>query len=107
MFFVIPYKLSFIFYPFRLRDDTFAFGTWSLSYEMLGDALSSAKTGSYRGVNDHNFVVDRKWADILLRGLIEDYYFNKSLANTPWGRDLHSNVIFTLYPYIICLMVVR
>lgn len=53
---------------------------------MLGDALTSARTGSFRGVNDHNFVIDRKWADILFRGFIEDYYFNKTLASIPWGK---------------------
>eukprot|EP01035_Chromulina_nebulosa_P020705 gene20705-26842_t len=73
----------------RLRDDTFAFGKWILSFEKFGNALTSARTGSFRGVNDHNFVVDRQYADILFRGLTEDYYFNKTLANEPWGNPEH------------------
>lgn len=74
---------------YRLRDDTLAFGKWYLTYEKLGNALTSAKTGSFRGVNDHNFVIDRKWADILFRGFTEDYYFNDTLAKEQWGNPEH------------------
>lgn len=73
----------------RLRDDTFAFSKWLITYESMHSALTSARTGNYRGVNDHNFVIDRKWADVLLRGFTEDYYFNKTLKNEPWGNPEH------------------
>ena len=68
----------------RLRDDTLALGPWILDSSYLG-FLTSAKSGNFRGINDHNFVVDREWADKLLRGLVEDYYFNSSLENVMWG----------------------
>jgi hypothetical protein len=64
----------------RIRDDTYAFGKWVLSLEKYGGALTSARVNSFRGINDHNFVIDRLWADTLYRGFIEDYYFNSSLA---------------------------
>lgn len=73
----------------RLRDDTLAFGPWKLSYEKHRNKLSSLRTGSYRGVNDHNFIIDRKYADIMFRGFTEDYYFNKSQANVAWGNPEH------------------
>ena len=50
------------------------------------NALISADLGSYRGINDHNLVLDRKWADVLFRGLIEDYYFNQSNKQVMWNN---------------------
>jgi len=84
------YRLG-IFYDLvvRLRDDTLAFGPWELSKERYGGALTSANTGSFRGINDHNFVIDREWADTLFRGLTEDYYFNKTLSQEMWGNPEH------------------
>lgn len=73
----------------RLRDDTLAFGKWILNPEKYVDGLTSARTGSFRGINDHNFVIDRKWADTLFRGFTEDYYFNKTLAHEMWGNPEH------------------
>ena len=73
----------------RLRDDSYAFDEWILSYERYGMKLTSASTGSFRGVNDHNFVVDRLYADDLLRGLTEDYYFNSTLQDEFWGNPEH------------------
>mmetsp|Transcript_11101 Transcript_11101/g.10036 ORF Transcript_11101/g.10036 Transcript_11101/m.10036 type:complete len:201 (-) Transcript_11101:1560-2162(-) len=73
----------------RLRDDSYVFDNWILNYEWYGNKLTSARTASFRGVNDHNFVVDRKYADELFRGLTEDYYFNKSLAHDHWGNPEH------------------
>ena len=73
----------------RLRDDTFAFADWVFDSNDMLDALTSADLGSYRGINDHNLVLDRKWADVLFRGLTEDYYFNKSNRNVMWGNPEH------------------
>lgn len=70
----------------RLRDDTYAFGPWLLSYNTYAGHLVSAKTASFRGINDHNFVVDREFADDLFRGLTEDYYFNETLSEVMWGN---------------------
>jgi hypothetical protein len=43
----------------------------------------------FLGVNDHNFVVDRRYGDVLFRGLIEDYYLNASLSKVFWGNPEH------------------
>ena len=102
----------------RLRDDTFAFADWIFDSTEMKNALTrftcttlthphilllkptntssnltyppiSADLGSYRGINDHNLVLDRKWADVLFRGLTEDYYFNKSNRHVMWGNPEH------------------
>ena len=70
----------------RLRDDTLAYGEWIFKYGEMKGALTSADIGSYRGINDHNLVLDRKWADTLFRGLIEDYYFNGTNRNVMWNN---------------------
>lgn len=44
------------------------------------------KSGSFRGINDHNLVLDRQYADILYRGLVEDYYLNDTLQDVFWGN---------------------
>ena len=60
------------------------------TYPALPNPLSySADLGSYRGINDHNLVLDRKWADVLFRGLTEDYYFNKTNRHVMWGNPEH------------------
>ena len=70
----------------RLREDTLAFGEWVLEGQKLKGYVSSSFLGSYRGINDHNLVLDRKWADVLFRGLIEDYYFNQSNKQVMWNN---------------------
>lgn len=80
----------------RLRDDTYAFGQWLVTDKYKG-AMTSAGTGSYRGINDHNFVLDRYWADNMLRGLVEDYYFNSTLENVFWGNPERRFVNFALF----------
>ena len=35
------------------------------------NAITSLDLGSFGGINDHNFVIDRKWLDYLYRGLAE------------------------------------
>ena len=69
----------------RLREDTYALGPWLLdsSYQ---HALTSSLSGTFKGINDHNFVIDRLWADTLFRGLTEDYYFNSTLEKVFWGN---------------------
>ena len=73
----------------RLRDDTLAFGKWKFFQERYLGALTSARVGSFRGVNDHNFVIDRRWGDTLFRGLTEDYYFNATFEKVMWGNPEH------------------
>lgn len=73
----------------RLRDDTLAFSEWIFEGPEMKDSLTSLGLGSYRGINDHNLVVDRKYADVLFRGLTEDYYFNKTNRMVLWGNPEH------------------
>ena len=73
----------------RLREDTLAFGPWIFDTNTLKGALTSADLGSYRGINDHNLVLDRKYADVLFRGMVEDYYFLKSNNNMIWNNTEH------------------
>ena len=73
----------------RLRDDTLAFAPWIFEAAQLKNSLTSLSLGSYRGINDHNLVVDRKYADVLFRGLTEDYYFNKTNRMVLWGNPEH------------------
>ena len=60
----------------RLRDDSFALGPWTFNSETYLNSLISLDLGNSRGINDHNFAIDRKWSDDFFRGLSEDYYFN-------------------------------
>ena len=60
--------------------------TYLLPFPYPLHSHTSADIGSYRGINDHNLILDRKWADILFRGLIEDYYFNQSNKQVMWNN---------------------
>lgn len=73
----------------RLRDDTYVFGPWILTPEKYRGAFVTAQIANNFGVNDHNFVIDRQWADHVFRGITEDYYFNESLHNTKWINPEH------------------
>lgn len=70
----------------KLREDTLAFDNWIFFKGPLQGALTSAYIGAYRGVNDHNLVLDRKYADVLFRGIIEDYYFKGSNRHQMWNN---------------------
>ena len=72
----------------RLRDDSYAMGPWKFN-ELYRDVLMSSKTGTFQGINDHNFAVDRYYAENLFRGLSEDYYFNGTLQEVFWGNPEH------------------
>ena len=70
----------------KLREDTLAFDNWIFFKDLLQGALTSAYIGAYRGVNDHNLVLGRKYADVLFRGIIEDYYFKESNRRQMWNN---------------------
>lgn len=70
----------------RFRDDSYAFGPWLLNEEMYKGGFVSTIFGVHFGVNDHNFAIDRYWADQLFRGVTEDYYFNETLDIYSWGN---------------------
>ena len=69
----------------RFRDDTYAFGPWIIDSTYL-NYVTSLDFGSFRGINDHNIVIDRIWLDDLFRGLIEDYYFNHTKNEPRWDN---------------------
>ena len=73
----------------RLREDTLVFDKWMFDRKKVKGFLTSADLGSYNGINDHNLVVDRKWADTLFRGMIEDYYFNRTSRHQMWNNTEH------------------
>ena len=59
----------------RIRDDSYFYGVWTFDRSYL-NYFSSLKINSWFGVNDHDFALDRKYADRYLRGLIEDYFID-------------------------------
>jgi hypothetical protein len=68
----------------RLRDDSYAFGNWILDQETYRQSFVSADLMMSFGLNDRTFTVDRYWADKILRGIVEDYYFNETLDGYAW-----------------------
>jgi hypothetical protein len=59
----------------RLRDDTYAFGPWVMNdIELYKRTLVTAGAHQWLGINDHDFSVARPYADLYLRGPVEDYY---------------------------------
>ena len=56
------------------------------------------KSGGFRGINDHSLVLDRQYVDVLFRGLVEDYYFNKTLRDVFWGNaEQRISMLVTAY----------
>ena len=80
----------FVNYIVRLRDDSYALAPWVFApISRYKNNLVSANIGSHHGVNDHNFVIDRRWSDVLYRGITEDYYFNDTLDRFIWLNPEH------------------
>ena len=73
----------------RLRDDSFLLGPWPIEPSKYRGAFVTAAIAPHFGVNDHNFAIDRKWADSVLRGIMEDYYFNETLDMYTWTNTEH------------------
>jgi hypothetical protein len=74
----------------RLRDDSYALKDWLLTpASRYRNGLVSVNFGLHHGINDHNFVVARRWTDVLLRGMTEDYYFNETLDEFTWLNPEH------------------
>jgi len=76
-----------VFFDFvvRLRDDAFLFAEWRLAPELYADAVADIAEGSWGGLNDHAFVVDRAHAEAMLRGPLEDYFLHTAVTGTHWG----------------------
>lgn len=68
----------------RLRDDSYVLGPWPIRAEKYKGGFVTAALAPNFGVNDHNFGIDRKWADTVFRGVTEDYYFNETLDIYSW-----------------------
>ena len=73
----------------RLRDDSYLLGPWRITAEKYRGAFVTAAVAPNFGVNDHNFAVDRRWADSVFRGVTEDYYFNETLDMYSWTNTEH------------------
>ena len=73
----------------RLRDDSYFLGPWSIDATTYKGAFVTAAVAPNFGVNDHNFAIDRRWADGVFRGVIEDYYFNETLDMYSWPNTEH------------------
>ena len=89
MRFVSSYEVqtrAFYDYVVRLRDDSYVFAPWVFKPALYIGGVSDIKPGSWGGLNDHTLVVDRLYADVMLRGPAEDYYLN----NTETGMRFKS-----------------
>ena len=71
----------------RLREDSLVFDTWNIVKSLVKGTLTSGYIGANRGINDHNMVLDRRWTDVLFRGIIEDYYFKGSNRYQMWNNS--------------------
>lgn len=67
----------------RIREDTFVLENFFFFSGTKGKLISQG-IHSFGGVNDHNMVVDRAFADDLFRGLTEDYYLNINSHGIYW-----------------------
>lgn len=75
-------------YVMRVREDTYIFAKFILYTSSFQDSIVSLSGNDYAGMNDHDFIVDRKFADVIFRGIVEDYYFQEGLNSSHgehWG----------------------
>ena len=73
----------------RLREDSYALGPWHITADKYLGLITSLDLGASRGINDHNFAVDRRWINEFLRGLSEDYYFNHTKVERWLNPEQH------------------
>jgi len=74
----------------RVREDSFFYGPWLID-SAYQDVFSSLDVNCFNGVNDHDFVIDRKFADRFLRGLSEEYFADWN----GWGKLMkHSTEVY-------------
>lgn len=67
------------FYDFvmRLREDTLVFAPFIMYVSGYINSIAVSASNGWYGLNDHDIMIDRKFADLLFRGLAEDYYFQE------------------------------
>ena len=73
-------------YHERLREDSFIFDKMVFDAQLFSKKLVSLDINTWRGINDHNIIVDRSYADSIFRGLSEDYYFNIASHGEFWNN---------------------
>ncbi len=85
---------SFFDFLIRVREDSYVWDAWMLQPEVYAGGVSDVKPGGWGGLNDHTYVVDRGFADVMLRGPVEDYYLNNTETGNFFGttEDLLSRV---------------
>lgn len=62
-------------YVVRMREDTYVFAPFAMSTKDYVNSIVVQEPNGWGGLNDHNVIIDRKFADLIFRGLVEDYYF--------------------------------
>jgi len=61
----------------RLRDDTYVLKPFKIDTARYKDHVVSTLFGGWGYINDHNIFADRKYADLMFRDFVEDYYFSE------------------------------
>ena len=69
----------------RLRDDTYVWKPFRMNVSKYKNHVVSTRFKGWGAVNDHNIFADRKYADIIFRGIVEEFYF----ADSSWFYKLH------------------
>jgi hypothetical protein len=60
----------------RLRDDTYVMKPFKMDVARFKNRVVSTSFGGWGAINDHNIFADRKYADIVFRGIVEEFYFS-------------------------------
>merc|ERR1719224_426191 len=61
----------------RLREDTYVISKYYMFTRSYINRINTLKEDNFGGLNDHDIIIDRKYADVMFRGLTEDYYFQE------------------------------
>ena len=73
----------------RLREDTYVISKYYMFTRSYINRINTLKEDNFGGLNDHDMIIDRKYADVMFRGLTEDYYFQEgknSSHGKRWGN---------------------
>lgn len=73
----------------RLREDTYVISKFYMFIRGYRNRIITLKEDNFGGLNDHDIIIDRKYADTMFRGLVEDYYFQEarnSSHGVQWGN---------------------
>jgi hypothetical protein len=90
----------------RLRDDSYAYARWPISMHIpehpsthiaanISLDVHAANSFGFRSIfslpfkgsmDDNGYVLQREYLEVVMRAIVEDYYFNDSLAKVHWGN---------------------